>query len=158
MTALLALLSDTEHVRIGRSGATLLSHDAAAAVSDALERVEERERIDQSGIEMMRSYAETRRCRRRVLLGYFGDELHDPCGNCDTCAARVLDAGEDLGGETDSVFQVDDQVRHREWGAGTMMSVEDARTTVFFEAEGYRVLSLELIEEKELLERMSSPG
>ncbi|WCD92551.1 RecQ family ATP-dependent DNA helicase [Microbacterium sp. nov. GSS16] len=158
VTALLALLSDTGHVRIGRSGATLLSLDAAAAVSDALERVEERERIDQSRIEMMRSYAETRRCRRQVLLGYFGDELDDPCGNCDTCDAGVVDDGEELSGETDSGFQVDDRVRHREWGAGTVMSVEDDRMTVFFEAEGYRVLSLELIEEKDLLERVSSAG
>lgn len=158
VTALLALLSDTGHVRIGRSGATLLSHDPAAAVSDALERVEERERIDQSRIEMMRSYAETRRCRRQVLLGYFGDELDEPCGNCDTCAAGVVDDGEELSGETDSGFQVDDRVRHREWGAGTVMSVEDDRMTVFFEAEGYRVLSLELIEEKDLLERVSSAG
>lgn len=156
VTALLALLSDTGHVRIGRSGATLLSHDPAAAVSDALERVEERERIDQSRIEMMRSYAETRRCRRQVLLGYFGDELDEPCGNCDTCAAGVVDDGEELSGETDFGFQVDDQVRHREWGAGTVMSVEDDRMTVFFEAEGYRVLSLELIEEKDLLERVGS--
>lgn len=158
VTALLALLSDTGHVRIGRSGATLLSHDPAAAVSDALERVEERERIDQSRIEMMRSYAETRRCRRQVLLGYFGDELDEPCGNCDTCAAGVVDDGEELGGETDSGFQVDDRVRHREWGPGTVMSVEDDRMTVFFEAEGYRVLSLELIEEKDLLERVSVAG
>lgn len=160
VTALLALLSDTGHVRIGRSGATLLSLDAAAAVSDALERVEERERIDQSRIEMMRSYAETRRCRRQVLLGYFGDELDDPCGNCDMCDAGVVDDETDGGhdGGHDGGFQVDDVVRHREWGPGTVMSVEDDRMTVFFEAEGYRVLSLELIEEKDLLERVSSAG
>ncbi|MEE2814700.1 MAG: DUF3553 domain-containing protein, partial [Actinomycetota bacterium] len=150
VTALLALLSDTGHVRIGRSGATLLSHDPAAAVSDALERVEERERIDQSRIEMMRSYAETRRCRRQVLLGYFGEELAEPCGNCDTCAAGVVD--DETDGGHDGGFQVDDVVRHREWGPGTVMSVEDDRMTVFFEAEGYRVLSLELVEEKDLLE------
>ncbi|MFS2240920.1 RecQ family ATP-dependent DNA helicase [Microbacterium sp. OR16] len=152
VTALLALLSDTGHVRIGRSGATLLSHDAAAAVSDALERVEERERIDQSRIEMMRSYAETRRCRRQVLLGYFGDELDDPCGNCDTCAAGVVDDGEGSAVEERAEgFRVDDAVTHAEWGAGTVMSVDDDRMTVFFDSEGYRVLSLELIEQHDLL-------
>ena len=150
VTALLALLSDTGHVRIGRTGARLLTRDAKRAVSDALERVEERERIDQSRIEMMRSYAETRRCRRQVLLGYFGDELDEPCGNCDTCAAGVVD--DETDGGRDGGFQVDDVVRHREWGPGTVMSVEDDRMTVFFDAEGYRVLSLELVEEKDLLE------
>lgn len=29
-------------------------------------------------------FCETVRCRRQVLLGYFGDECQ-PCGNCDTC-------------------------------------------------------------------------
>ncbi len=24
-------------------------------------------------------------CRRQVILGYFGEELKDPCGNCDNC-------------------------------------------------------------------------
>lgn len=150
VTALLALLSDTGHVRIGRTGARLLTRDAKRAVSDALERVEERERIDQSRIEMMRSYAETRRCRRQVLLGYFGEELAEPCGTCDTCAAGVVD--DETDGGRDGGFQVDDVVRHREWGPGTVMSVEDDRMTVFFDAEGYRVLSLELVEEKDLLE------
>ncbi|MFJ4044798.1 RecQ family ATP-dependent DNA helicase [Microbacterium sp. NPDC089987] len=158
VTALLALLSDTGHVRIGRTGARLLARsDVETAVSDALERVEERERIDQSRIEMMRSYAETRRCRRQVLLGYFGEELDEPCGNCDTCAAGVAEnIGEERDAVTDAGFQVDDQVNHREWGPGTVMSVEDDRMTVFFEAEGYRVLSLELIEEKDLLEPVGS--
>ncbi len=157
-TALLALLSDTGHVRIGRTGVTLLARGGiGVAVADALERVEERERIDQSRIEMMRSYAETRRCRRQVLLGYFGDELEGPCGNCDTCAAGVADGGgEETGGRAVAGFEVDDIVRHREWGPGTVMSVEDDRMTVFFDAEGYRVLSLELIEEHGLLESVPS--
>ncbi len=141
-------------MRIGRTGVTLLARGGiGVAVADALERVEERERIDQSRIEMMRSYAETRRCRRQVLLGYFGDELEGPCGNCDTCAAGVADGiGDELEGGADAGFEVDDAVRHREWGPGTVMSVDDDRMTVFFDSEGYRVLSLELVEEKDLLE------
>ena len=38
-----------------------------------------------SRIEMMRGYAETDGCRRQFLLGYFGEDLPEPCGNCDTC-------------------------------------------------------------------------
>lgn len=158
VTALLALLSDTGHVRIGRTGVRLLAGDAATAVSDALERVEERERIDQSRIEMMRSYAETRRCRRQVLLGYFGEELDEPCGNCDTCAAGVADDEQDSDVEDHAAgFSVDDVVTHAEWGAGTVMSVDDDRMTVFFDSEGYRVLSLDLIEQHDLLRLARRP-
>ena len=38
-----------------------------------------------SRVEMMRGYAETTACRRQFLLGYFGEQLSAPCGNCDPC-------------------------------------------------------------------------
>ncbi|MFP5312922.1 MAG: RecQ family zinc-binding domain-containing protein, partial [Actinomycetes bacterium] len=38
---------------------------------------------------MMRAYAETDGCRRQFLLGYFGEHLPEPCGNCDGCAAAA---------------------------------------------------------------------
>ncbi|MCH6587590.1 MAG: ATP-dependent DNA helicase RecQ [Proteobacteria bacterium] len=37
----------------------------------------------------VRTYAEARRCRRTVLLGYFGDEAQ-ACGGCDLCDAKSL--------------------------------------------------------------------
>jgi ATP-dependent DNA helicase RecQ len=37
----------------------------------------------------MLGYCETTKCRRQVLLGYFGEELPAPCGNCDTCREGV---------------------------------------------------------------------
>ena len=33
----------------------------------------------------MLGYCEVSSCRRRVLLGHFGEQLAEPCGNCDTC-------------------------------------------------------------------------
>ena len=36
----------------------------------------------------MLGYCETTRCRRQVLLGYFGEERAEPCGNCDVCLDR----------------------------------------------------------------------
>jgi len=40
-------------------------------------------------MEAMLGYSETARCRRQVLLGYFGETLAEPCGNCDTCLGNV---------------------------------------------------------------------
>jgi ATP-dependent DNA helicase RecQ len=40
-------------------------------------------------MEAMLGYSETARCRRQVLLGYFGETLAEPCGNCDSCLGHV---------------------------------------------------------------------
>lgn len=152
VTGLLTLLVDTGSARASKSGVSLRRNlDERAAVKAALERVEERERIERSRIETMREYAETRRCRRQVLLGYFGQELDEPCGNCDTCAAGAVDAARAAASPSDSGFEIDEKVSHREWGAGTVVSIDDDRMRVFFDSEGYKVLSLEIVEREHLL-------
>ena len=45
----------------------------------------ERVRIDAHKLNAMVGFAEAQSCRRRVLLGYFGDVLEEDCGNCDVC-------------------------------------------------------------------------
>lgn len=109
-----------------------------------------RERIDESRLEMMRGYADTTGCRRQYLLRYFGESLDEPCGNCDTCDAGTAEAAERV---ADDPFPVQTRVQHVEWGEGVVMSTEDDRITVFFESEGYKVLSREAIEENDLLEQ-----
>ena len=42
-------------------------------------------RITQNSLNSMFSLCEVISCRRQVLLGYFGEELKEPCGNCDNC-------------------------------------------------------------------------
>ncbi len=44
-------------------------------------------RIERHKLNALLGYCETTRCRRQVLLGYFGERDHAPCGNCDTCLA-----------------------------------------------------------------------
>ncbi|MCP4352038.1 MAG: DNA helicase RecQ [Desulfobacterales bacterium] len=45
--------------------------------------------IRKKKMDAMLGYCETTRCRRQVLLGYFGEELAEPCGNCDICHGKV---------------------------------------------------------------------
>jgi len=46
-------------------------------------------RIQQRKLEALLGFCETAGCRRQVLLGYFGEHLPEPCGNCDTCLEKV---------------------------------------------------------------------
>ncbi len=49
--------------------------------SDNAEQV----RIELHKLNAMIAFAEATSCRRRVLLGYFGEPLEEDCGNCDVC-------------------------------------------------------------------------
>jgi ATP-dependent DNA helicase RecQ len=42
-------------------------------------------RIELHKLNAMIAFAESLTCRRRVLLGYFGERREDDCGNCDLC-------------------------------------------------------------------------
>lgn len=45
--------------------------------------------VAQQELQNMLSYAESRKCRRKILLNYFGEHyLKENCGNCDNCAPQ----------------------------------------------------------------------
>ncbi len=46
---------------------------------------EGQKRIERQKLDALLGYCETTRCRRQVLLEYFGETLAAACGNCDTC-------------------------------------------------------------------------
>lgn len=54
----------------------LLDDSAAAA---------EQKRVERQKLEAMLAFCELTGCRRQHLLGYFGEDLPEPCGNCDNC-------------------------------------------------------------------------
>ena len=81
-------------------------------------------------------------------MGYFGEQVEELCGVCDTCEAGVA---EPLATARDGRFSVQARVEHDEFGVGTVTDVEEDRITVLFEDVGYRTLSLELVEEQDLL-------
>ncbi|HET6469173.1 MAG TPA: DNA helicase RecQ [Geminicoccaceae bacterium] len=80
----------------GRAGRDGLPSDAwmaygledVAKLRGLIERSEADDRqrqVDRQKLQALLGFCETTRCRRQVLLGYFGEELAEPCGNCDTC-------------------------------------------------------------------------
>ncbi len=60
----------------------LVKLNQLAEMSDA---PAEQKRIERQKLDALLGYCETTRCRRQVLLSYFGETLEAPCGNCDTC-------------------------------------------------------------------------
>jgi ATP-dependent DNA helicase RecQ len=150
LTNAVNLLEQAGAVTSTRAGFTSSGIASGDAVRGAAEVVESRERIDQSRVEMMRGYAESRDCRRQFLLSYFGETLPEPCGNCDRC--RGAHEPDDTAASSDrSAIPVDTAVRHREWGDGVVIGGEDDRITVLFEQHGYRTLAMAAVNENGLL-------
>ena len=46
-------------------------------------------RVERHKLDAMLGMCEITSCRRQALLAYFGDDLKEPCGNCDTCLVPV---------------------------------------------------------------------
>jgi ATP-dependent DNA helicase RecQ len=148
LTNAVNLLEEAELIASARTGFTLTEPvEVEEAVRCAVEIVDKKERIDRTRVEMMRGYAETRDCRRQFLLSYFGESLPEPCGNCDCCDAGI-ESAEPVAG---TPWAVDTPVRHRQWGPGVVMSVEDDRITVLFDDYGYRTLALKSIRDSGVL-------
>lgn len=123
---------------------------ADEAVRAAGEAAERRREIVRSRIDVMRGYAETTDCRRRTLLGYFGETLPAPCGTCDNCDAGT--SRDDAGDVPEGVPAAQEAVRHPEFGDGVVMSVEPDRMTVLFTEHGYRTLALDAVRAHDLVE------
>jgi len=79
--------------RAGRDGlasTALLLYGLADLVQlrrmiDQGEAPDNRKRIERMKLSSLVGLCETTRCRRQVLLEYFGEELSNGCKNCDTC-------------------------------------------------------------------------
>ena len=68
----------------------------------------EQKRIEIHKLNAMVAFAESGTCRRRALLGYFGETLEKDCGNCDICLnpPERYDASEDARKALSCVYRV----------------------------------------------------
>jgi ATP-dependent DNA helicase RecQ len=68
----------------------------------------EQKRIELHKLNAMVGFAEAQNCRRRVLLGYFGEHLAEDCGNCDVCQSppETYDATVDAQKALSCVYRV----------------------------------------------------
>ncbi len=68
----------------------------------------EQKRIELHKLQAMVGFGEAQTCRRRVLLGYFGERLLKDCGNCDVCLnpPETYDATVDAQKALSCVFRV----------------------------------------------------
>jgi ATP-dependent DNA helicase RecQ len=135
---------------------TTAATDTEQAVAGAVAVAGTRRQVEQSRLDMMREYAETQGCRRQFLLSYFGEELREPCGNCDTCASGTAEVNHF--DTADSPFAINERVVHDEFGAGVVLRFEGDRIVVRFDDVGYRTLSLRAVADNGLLEPVPPAG
>ncbi len=149
---LVNLLQEAGGVDVDESGGIVADDDDDASPGElaeaAVEVAEQHRKVEQSRVMMMRGYAETSGCRRQYLLAYFGEQLEQACGSCDTCEAGTAEEQPDA---DESPFPVQGRVEHTEWGTGVVMRYEGDRIVVLFDEVGYRTLSLAAVAERGLL-------
>jgi ATP-dependent DNA helicase RecQ len=91
----------------------------------------EQKRIELHKLNAMVGFAEAQNCRRRVLLGYFGETLTENCGNCDVCLdpPETYDATVDAQKALSCVFRTGQR-----FGVGQVLDVlRGARTQRIFD-------------------------
>ncbi|MDQ1181119.1 RecQ family ATP-dependent DNA helicase [Rhodococcus sp. SORGH_AS_0301] len=146
----LELLDHVDAVHHTDAGWVPGSLSTTEAVERALEAARRQETAARSRVQMVRTYAETRRCRRQVLLEYLGEVTEQLCGRCDTCESGTAAESDVNGGDTS--YQPGDTLHHRDWGAGHVVSAEADRVTVHFPEHGYRTLATTILEERDIAE------
>lgn len=109
-------------------------HDVAEMISSW----EERKCDDRSRLEEVSRYVHTTLCRWYYLLRYFGEELEEPCLQCDNCRRHVQEITDVLGAGA--------YVKHRAWGVGEVIERIGPNLKVRFPGIGEKVLREQFIQ------------
>ncbi len=148
LTQVVGALIAGEAVKRRRGGLELRAgarRDPQGIVAEALAERDRRREFDRTRLDMIRAYAETTDCRRRVILELLGEDYPERCLNCDNCDAGTSEEA------ADRPYPIGSPVVHGEWGQGTVSHYEGDRVVVLFTDAGYRTLALGLVREKGLL-------
>jgi ATP-dependent DNA helicase RecQ len=101
--------------RAGRDGLPaeallLFGYGDVAVARGLIEKTgnQEQMRIELHKLNAMVGFAEALSCRRRILLGYFGEHHAEDCGNCDVCLhpPELMDVTEDARKALSCVYRV----------------------------------------------------
>jgi len=131
-----------------------------AEVDAFLTEYEQRHTSDRERLDAMMHYAQSTRCRARMITEYFGDTLKEDCGHCDNCRDHPATAAVTpvepssaaeapwigpppealLASQSPPPFEVGDRVRHRRFGEGEVQGLDGERVTVGFSKAGTKVI------------------
>ncbi len=141
LKVVLALLKKATFIEMRAKGRYGLTEDALKNRELVLNlaNYDTKKSYDQSKLAMMLQYSETRGCRRKFILNYFGEEYdRETCGACDNClrAAKVTA----LETRVTSGYRIADVVSHPKFGQGTVERAEKDLVTVLFPSVGYKTL------------------
>jgi ATP-dependent DNA helicase RecQ len=127
--------------------------DIESAVEDVVRDNEQHREYRRARVELIKDYAETKDCRRRYLLNYFGEQIAAPCGNCDNCEAGTVSKHDAM--DDKLPFPLKSRVKHAKWGEGTVMHYDADKVIVLFEDAGMKEMVTAFVLEKKLLTPMS---
>lgn len=90
-------------------------------------------------LDSMLSLCETAQCRRKTLLGYFGEEGSEQCGNCDTCIspAEMWDATVDAQKILSTIYRT-----NQTFGAGYIIDVLRGSENAKIKQRGHQTLTV----------------
>lgn len=96
-------------------------------------------RIEQHKLDAMLALCEETRCRRQTLLGYFDEELIQPCGHCDNCLEppRTWDATEAARQALSTVYRTGQR-----YGVGHLLDVLLGKENDRIRSMGHQHLSV----------------
>lgn len=96
------------------------------------------QRIESAKLGHMLAFAEASHCRRQILLRYFDEEAHEPCGHCDVCdhPPEKVDATVDAQKFLSCVYRLGQR-----YGMGYTISVLRGSQSEKIEAANHHTLS-----------------
>ncbi len=94
--------------------------------------------VESHKLNAMSAFAEAQTCRRQVLLNYFGEYRHQPCGNCDICLdpPKHFDATQEAQKALSCVYRV-----NQSFGIGYVVEVLRGMQNIRIREQGHDKLS-----------------